>query len=280
MVIDDARGGSVLEAIGGAGRQSMERKLAGKVAVVTGSGQGIGRAIAQRFAREGAQTIVATRTPEHGEATVALIGEAGGSAKFCHLDVADRVAVQQAVDETARQFGRLDIVVHNAAAFSRDPVDEMDDAALDLLLTVNLKACFTLTRAAVPHMRRQGGGRILITSSVTGPHVAIPGSAHYAASKGGVNGFIRTAALELAASGITVNGVEPGFIDTAALDRLKARFGEANLAKYIPAKRLGRPDEIASAMLFLASDEASYITGQTIIVDGGAILPESPLFVT
>ncbi len=256
----------------------MPGRLQGKIAMVTGAGQGIGRAIAERFAREGAGVIVATRTPEHGEETLRLIEQAAGVAVFYELDVGDVAAVKRVVDEAAARLGGLDIVVHNAAAFSRNPIAEMDDAALDLLLNVNLKACFTLTRSALPHLRRRGGGRILVTSSVTGPHVAIPGSAHYAASKGGVNGFIRTAALELAADGITVNGVEPGFIDTAALDRLKARFGEANLAKYIPAKRLGRPDEIASAMLFLASDEASYITGQTIIVDGGAILPESPLF--
>ena len=155
----------------------------------------------------------------------------------------------------------------------------MDDAVLDLLLSVNLRACFTLTRAAIPHLRKVAGGRILITSSVTGPRVTMPGLAHYAATKAGVNAFIKTAALELAADGITVNGVEPGYINTAALDRFKARHGENNIAKYIPARRLGRPEEVANAMLFLASAEASYVTGQTIIVDGGSTLPESPVFI-
>jgi 3-oxoacyl-[acyl-carrier protein] reductase len=252
--------------------------LLGKVAIVTGAGQGIGRAIAECFAREGARVVVATRTPEHGEATVSAVRATGGDAIFRPLDVGDGRAVQALVDGIAAELGRLDIVVHNAAAFSHNRVEAMDDAVLDHLLNVNLKACFTLARAAIPHLRRAGGGRFLVTSSVTGPRVAIPGTAHYAASKGGVNAFIRTLALELADDRITVNGVEPGFIDTAALDRLKARFGDDALARYIPAKRLGRPEEVAHAMLFLASDEASYITGQTLVVDGGSTLPETPLF--
>jgi 3-oxoacyl-[acyl-carrier protein] reductase len=127
-------------------------------------------------------------------------------------------------------------------------------------------------------MKKRGAGRILVTSSITGPRVAMPGTAHYAASKAGANGFIRTAALELAAYGITVNGVEPGYIDTPAMSALKARFGEEQLTRYIPLKRLGRPEDIAHAMLFLASDEAAYVTGQTIVVDGGSTLPESPVF--
>ncbi|MCW3476162.1 SDR family oxidoreductase [Limobrevibacterium gyesilva] len=257
----------------------MAQRLAGKVAIVTGAGRGIGRAIAQVFAREGAHVIIATRTPGHGNETLRLIADAGGRASFVPVDIGDHHASQALVDEAAARHGRLDIVVHNAAAFAHGLIENADHADLDRLLNVNLKACFTLTRAAIPHMRRQGGGRILITSSVTGPRVTMPGLAAYAASKGAVNGFIRTAALELAADGITVNGIEPGYIDTPALDRLKARYGADNIARYIPAKRLGRPEEAAHAMLFLASEEASYITGETIVVDGGAILPESPVFI-
>ncbi|MBS0447773.1 MAG: SDR family oxidoreductase [Proteobacteria bacterium] len=252
-------------------------RLAGKVAVVTGAGQGIGEAIARRFAAEGAFVMLANRSAETGVAVAASIRAAGGRADFTACDAGQRAALEQLVARTVDAAGAIDIVVHNAAAFSRDPLAEMDDDALDRLLDVNLKACFHLVRAALPHMRAQGG-RVLVTSSITGPRVAMPNTAHYAASKAGVNGFIRSAALELAARGITVNGVEPGYIDTPAMTHLKARFGLDALTRYIPAKRLGAPEDIAAAMLFLASDEAAYITGQTLVVDGGSTLPESPLF--
>ena len=220
----------------------MGTRLTGKVAVVTGSGQGIGRAIAIAFAREGAVVAIATRTAVHGEETLRLIETEGGKAIFRQVDIADH-------DET-----------------------------LDRLFNVNVKACFTLTQASLPHMRRQGGGRIIVTSSVTGPKVSMPGSGAYATSKAAVTGFIHTAAIELAADNITVNAIEPGYIDTPGLSGFKARFGADRIAHFIPAKRLGRPEEIAGPMVFLASDEASYITGETIVVDGGARLPESPLF--
>lgn len=256
----------------------MGHRLAGKVAIVTGSGQGIGRATALAFAAEGATVAIATRTQAHGEETLAMIEAAGGKAVLRIVDLADHAVARAMVADVAATCGRLDIVVHNAAAFGRRTIEEMDEALLDTLFNLNVKACFTLTQAALPHMRKQGGGRIIITSSVTGPKVSMPGSGAYATSKAAVTGFIHTAAIELAADNITVNGIEPGYIDTPALTGLKARYGADNIAKYIPAKRLGRPEEIAGAMLFLASDESSYITGETIVVDGGARLPESPVF--
>lgn len=252
--------------------------LAGKIAIVTGSGQGIGRATAILFAKEGAKVVIATRTEAHGAETLATIQEAGGDAILRVVDLADHDAARAMVDEAAAACGGLDIMVHNAAAFGRMMVETMDHATLDRLFNLNVKACFTLTQAAIPHMRKRGGGRIIITSSVTGPKVSMPGSGAYATSKAAVTGFIHTAAIELAADNITVNAIEPGYIDTPALTGLKSRYGEANIAKYIPAKRLGRPDEIAGPMVFLASDYSSYVTGETIVVDGGARLPESPVF--
>jgi 3-oxoacyl-[acyl-carrier protein] reductase len=256
----------------------MGTRLTSKVAIVTGSGQGIGRAIAIAFAREGAVVVIATRTAAHGEETLRLIAAEGGKAIFRQVEIADRDATRTMVDEAAATCGRLDIMVHNAAAFGRRSIEEMDDETLDRLLNVNVKACFTLTQASLPHMRRQGAGRIIVTSSVTGPKVSMPGSGAYATSKAAVTGFIHTAAIELAADNITVNAIEPGYIDTPGLSGLKARFGAERISQFIPAKRLGRPEEIAGPMVFLASDEASYITGETIVVDGGARLPESPVF--
>ena len=256
----------------------MGHRLAGKVAIVTGSGQGIGRATALAFAAEGAMVAIATRTQAHGEETLALIEAAGGKAILHVVDLADHARARAMVADVAATCGRLDIVVHNAAAFGRRSIEEMDEALLDTLFNLNVKACFTLTQAALPHMRKLGGGRIIITSSVTGPKVSMPGSGAYATSKAAVTGFVHTAAIEFAADNITVNAIEPGYIDTPALTGLKARYGADHLAKYLPAKRLGRPEEIAGAMLFLASDESSYVTGETIVVDGGARLPESPVF--
>jgi 3-oxoacyl-[acyl-carrier protein] reductase len=256
----------------------MTARLASKVAIITGSGQGIGRATAIAFAAEGATVIVATRTAAHGQETLRRITAADGNALLRRVDIGDHEATRALVDEIAATCGRLDIIVHNAAAFGRKTIEEMDHETLDRLFNVNVKACFTLAQAALPHMRKQGGGRFLVTSSVTGPKVSMPGSGAYATSKAAVTGFIHTAAIELAADNITVNAIEPGYIDTPGLAGLKARFGEDRIAHFIPARRLGRPEEIAGPMVFLASDEASYITGETIVVDGGARLPESPVF--
>lgn len=253
-------------------------RLTGRVAIVTGGGRGIGSATAQVLAAEGAIVVVATRTAGPGQQTVDTILAAGGRAELLVIDMAEKPQVVAMVDDVAARHGRLDIVVHNAAVMGRHMVTESNDALLDAMLTVNVKACFWLSAAAVPHMRRSGGGRLLVTSSVTGPRVTMPGTGPYSATKGAVNGFIKAAALELAADNITVNGVEPGYIDTPGLSRMKARYGADNIAKYIPAKRLGTPEDVAHAMLFLASDESSFITGQSIVVDGGAMLPESPVW--
>ena len=250
-------------------------RLKDKVAIITGAGQGIGNAIARVFAVEGARVVIATRTAAHGQATLDQIVSDGGEAMLCTTDVGRLDEIKKVVAETVARYGQVDIMVHNAASFLGGPVADYSEDDLETVLAVNLKASFRLSKECIPHLRRRGGGRLLFTSSVTGPRVAMPGTAYYAASKGGINAFIRTAAIELAREGITVNGVEPGYIRTPAMDLLADEEGLKAMAKYIPMGYIGDPNDIAWCMLYLASDEARYVTGQTIIVDGGQILPES-----
>jgi 3-oxoacyl-[acyl-carrier protein] reductase len=253
-------------------------RLGDRVAIVTGSGQGIGRGIARVFAAEGASVMIATRTERHGQSALEEIMRAGGQAALCVCDVGQIEDTDRIVAETIATFGRVDVLVHNAASFLGGLVESYSETDLETVLAVNLKACFRLSAACIPYFRKQKWGRLLFTSSVTGPRVAMPGTSYYAASKGGINAFIRTAAVELAREGITVNGVEPGYIRTAAMELLADEDGLAQMAKYIPMGYIGAPEDIAYAMLYLASDEARYVTGQTICIDGGSTLPESPVF--
>jgi 3-oxoacyl-[acyl-carrier protein] reductase len=251
--------------------------LSEKVAIVTGSGQGIGEGIARLFAKAGAKVVIATRSEANGRTVADSIVETGGVAWLNQTDIGRRSEVKRVVAQTVERFGRLDIVVHNAAVYPVIAIERLSDEDLDRTLAVNLKAGFWLIQEALPHLRKRGGGRFLFTSSVTGPNVAMPGTAHYAASKGGMNGLIRTAALEYARQNITVNGVEPGYILTPAMEALGGPEALTQMASQIPLGKLGNPVDIANAMLFLASDAAAYITGQTIVVDGGSTLPESPV---
>ncbi len=252
--------------------------LAGKVALVTGGGRGIGAAIAMVFAECGARVLIANRTESAAHSIAAGIRALGGEADAIGVDIGQRDDCVRAVGETVARFGALDIVVHNAAINPWASIAQLDAAALRSTLAVNLEACFWLAQAALPHWRARAGGRMLVTSSVTGPRVAMPGCAHYAASKAGVNGFIRSAALELADSRVTVNGVEPGYIAKEGGTLLSDPARAARIASHIPAGELGRPEDIAYAMAYLASAAARYVTGQTIVVDGGSTLPESPFF--
>jgi 3-oxoacyl-[acyl-carrier protein] reductase len=248
--------------------------LTGRTAVVTGGAHGIGKAIVRTFAAHGAAVVVADQHWAGAEDTAREIISVGGQSLAVETDVGDSDAIHDLIATVSARFATLDVIVHNAAFLPTRPFEQIDSAFLERTLAVNLKAAFWLTQAALPMLRRSRGARILVTSSVTGPRVAYPGLAHYAASKAGLNGFVRAAALELAKDGITVNGVEPGMIATAASAGLGDESHLAQLTRGIPLGRLGRAEDVAFAMLFLASDAAAYITGQTLVVDGGGLLPE------
>lgn len=253
-------------------------QLAGKIAIITGAGRGIGRGIAEVFARHGAKVVVATRTERYGVEVVEKIRGDGGDAHFIQTELGSPEEIQRIVDETVKVYGGLDIVVHNAAFAQIQPVKELTDEFVDKTFTVNVKAGIWLAKASIPLMKARGRGRILFTSSVTA-HRAIHGSAAYSISKAGLNAFIRCGAMELAEDGITVNGVEPGIIKTDALEKHNFEGPKLNaLLACIPQKKMGTPADIGEAMAYLASDGAGYVTGQTIIVDGGLVVPENGAF--
>jgi 3-oxoacyl-[acyl-carrier protein] reductase len=247
----------------------MSGRVAGKVALVIGAARGIGRAIAERLAEEGARLVVAdTREPD--AAHVARQGDHG----FLAADVADQAAVERLVATTLARCGRIDILVQNAGIYPLTLLPDIAVAEWDRVLAVNLRGCFLAIQAVLPAMRAQRYGRIVLTSSITGPRVTSPGHGHYSASKAGINGLIRAAALELAPFGITVNGLEPGNILTEGAAAERSPEFLAAMERSVPLGRLGTPRDVAHAALFLASDEAAYITGTTLIIDGGQILPE------
>jgi 3-oxoacyl-[acyl-carrier protein] reductase len=245
----------------------------GKTALITGGTRGIGRGIAEVFAAAGASLVLTGRDAEAGRRAVNAVEAAGGKAVFAAADMRDRAAVRGAVAAAEDRFGGLDILVQNAGVYPGTPIEQMTEADWDLVHGTNLRGTFFAVQACIPAMRARGGGRIVLISSITGVRTGFPGLAHYGATKAGINGFMRTAALELAPHGITINAVEPGSIRTEGL----AGFGAATIAameECIPLRRLGEPSEVGAAALFLASDLAAYITGQSIVVDGGQTLPE------
>lgn len=253
-------------------------RLQGKVALITGAGQGIGEAIARLFAAEGARVVLTARSADKLARVAGEIAAAGGSACSIPADLASAEGIDALVQSALEQCGKIDILVHNAGIFPYHPLEDMDDAAWQEVINVNLTGGFRLLKACLPGMKAKGSGRILFTSSVQGNHSAVPGCAHYAASKAGLNGLIRAAAFELARYGVTVNGVEPGLVLTDGVVQALSERRRQRMADYVPLKRWGSPAEIAHAMLYLASEEAAYVTGQTIVVDGGALLPQNGSF--
>jgi 3-oxoacyl-[acyl-carrier protein] reductase len=246
-------------------------KLNGRVAIVTGGGRGIGAATAELFAAEGAKVCVSSLSPEPAQEVVDGIVGRGGQAIRVTGDIGDRAVVRRVVAETAQAFGAIDIVVHNAAHVSHGRIGELPEA--DLLQTFNagVLAAFYLTGDALPYLEKSPAGRVLVTSS-TAAFESYLGLAHYSAVKAALNGFVRGAGLELAAKGITVNAVAPGLTLGHHLKTHMSPKGIEELGKTVPLGRAAEPIEQARAFLFLASDDAAYITGHTLVNDGGALL--------
>lgn len=248
----------------------MTGRLEGKTAIVIGAARGIGEGIAERFAEEGARVVIGDTEVAAGRATAERLG-----ALFVETDISRYEDAERIVDAALDAHGGLDILVQNAGIYPWTIIENTSPEEWDRVLGVNLRGVFLSARAALPPMKAKGAGRMIFTSSITGPHVTSPGHGHYSASKAGINGFIRAAALEFAGYNITVNGVEPGNILTDGMKAHRSTEFIAAMEKSVPLGRLGTPRDIGNAFLFLASDEAAYITGTTIVVDGGQILPES-----
>lgn len=246
-------------------------KLEGKKALVTGASRGIGRAIAIALAAEGADIAVNyAGNQAAAEAVAAEIEAMGRKAIIIQADISSNEAATEMVDQVAKEFGRVDILVNNAGITRDGLLMRMKEADWDAVLTTNLKGVFNCTKAAIKYMMKQKAGHIVNISSVVGVN-GNAGQANYAAAKAGVIGFTKATAKELAARGITVNAVAPGFIQTDMTAVLNEKQVEAMQAT-IPLKRLGEPSDIAKAVVFLASDDANYITGQTLNVDGGMVM--------
>ena len=253
----------------------MTKRMEDKVVIVTGGAKGIGRGISNVFAKEGGKVLVVVRSEDTAKKVVEEIESKGGEASYFIGDVSNEEDMNKMAQTCIDRYGKIDVLCHNAGIFPEKRLEDMTVEDWDLVNNINLKGTFLTVKACLPYMKEENYGKIVITSSITGNKVGNPGLTHYAASKGGVNGFIKSAAIELAKYNITVNGVEPGNIMTEGMGaQLGAEYIKAQEAS-IPMGKLGEPEDIAYAALFLASDEAKYITGQTITVDGGQILPES-----
>lgn len=248
--------------------------LSGRSIIVTGGSKGIGRGIAKVFAGHGARVMIVARRLKDAEATAQELFRAGATISAFAADVTRSSDMEAMAKAAVDRHGALDVLCANAGIFPQAKLEEMSPEDWDAVLNTNLRGTFLAVKACVPYLKNSSEGRIVITSSITGPVTGYPGWAHYGASKAGQLGFMRTACIELAKYRITVNAVMPGNIVTESLQGLGEEYLKG-MAASIPLKRLGSVEDIGNAVAFFASKEAAYITGQTIIVDGGQILPES-----
>jgi NAD(P)-dependent dehydrogenase (short-subunit alcohol dehydrogenase family) len=244
----------------------------GKVALITGGGSGIGRATAVAFAREGAQVVIGNRNVERGEETVSIIRKAGGMASFQRTDVMVAAEVEALVEYAVKTYGRLDLAFNNAGIEGdlEPTLIDHTEANFDAVMDINVKGVWLSMRYEIPQMLKTGGGAIVNCSSVAGV-IGFPGIGIYSASKHAVIGLTKAAALEFSAQGIRVNAVNPAVIDTEMADRITSGMNvkKDDLTTFHPIGRLGRVEEVAEAVLWLCSDKASFVTGHSMMVDGG-----------
>jgi 3-oxoacyl-[acyl-carrier protein] reductase len=251
----------------------MFSSMSGRSVVVTGGSRGIGRGIARVFADADAHVLITGRDETSLEEAVQELTAKGGKVSAFAGDVGDRAQCDAMARVAAERHGGIDVLCANAGIFPKADLPDMTRADLDEILSTNLYGTIFAVQSCLPWLEESGQGRIVITSSITGPTTGDPGWSHYGASKAAQLGFMRTAAMELAPKRITVNAVLPGNVESEGLDEQGQDYLDKMLAA-IPLGRLGKPEEIGNAVLFLASQEAGYITGQTLVVDGGQVLPE------
>jgi len=249
----------------------MSASLKGRSVLVTGGSKGIGKGIARAFAEAGAKVAVVARHPDQAETAAREIGP---DAFGLGGDVTSLASMNAAIGTAAARNGGLDVLCANAGIFPPAKLEDMTSEQWDAVVDTNLKGTFHAIKAAIPYLKKSNQGRIVITSSITGPVTGYPGWTHYGATKAGQLGFMRTACIELAKYGITVNAVVPGNILTEGLAGMGEEYLSA-MAATVPLKRLGTVEDVGHAAVYLASKEAGYVTGQTIIIDGGQIIPES-----
>jgi 3-oxoacyl-[acyl-carrier protein] reductase len=248
--------------------------ITGRTVLVTGGTKGIGKGIAGVFARAGANVVVNGRDPEVGEAAARDLSGQGGEVAYIGGDVSHAADCERLAEETAARFGGIDVLCANAGVFPDVKLADMTEEDIDSIFATNVKGCMLTVKACLPYLERSGRGRVILTSSITGPITGFPGWSHYGATKAAQLGFLRTACIELAPKKITINAVLPGNVVSEGLEEMGEDYLAAMTAA-IPLGRLGEVEEIGATALFLATDEAGYITGQTIVVDGGQTLPES-----
>ena len=250
------------------------KPLDGQAAVVTGAASGVGRGIAQVLAWEGAQVAIADVNAAGAENVARALRSEGHQAIAVAVDVTDRAGTDAMAATVVEAFGSVDILAANAGIYPMVRVPDMTDGEWDRVMGINVKGALHAIQSCLPEMLTKGAGRIVLTSSVTGPITGYPGFAHYGASKAALLGMMRSIALELARSGVTINAVLPGNVRTEGLDVLGEEHKRKMLAA-IPMGEFAEPTDVGWAVRFLASPEAKYITGQTLVIDGGQVLPES-----